>query len=122
MLARATSAAPTYFECSDVKSLTEVSSPLIDGGVFVNNPTLCAFAEVYNEYKTSPDQMAILSLGTGYSKKEYDYNRAKNWGHDPMGKTIDRHYDVGSIGGGRFSAPANIRGHRSGWTVYAYQY
>ena len=79
-VARATSAAPTYFECSDVKSLTEVSSPLIDGGVFVNNPTLCAFAEVYNEYKTSPDQMAILSLGTGYSKKEYDYDHAKNWG------------------------------------------
>lgn len=79
-VARATSAAPTYFECSDVKSLTEVSSPLIDGGVFVNNPTLCAFAEVYNEYKTPPDQMAILSLGTGYSKKEYDYDHAKNWG------------------------------------------
>ena len=79
-VARATSAAPTFFECSDVKSLTEVSSPLIDGGVFVNNPTLCAFAEVYNEYKTSPDQMAILSLGTGYSKKEYDYDKAKDWG------------------------------------------
>jgi hypothetical protein len=46
----------------------------------VNNPTLCAFAEVYNEYKTPPSQMAILSLGTGYSKKEYDYDKAKNWG------------------------------------------
>lgn len=77
---RATSAAPTYFECSDIKSITEVSYPLIDGGVFVNNPTMCAFAEVYNEYKTAPDQMAILSLGTGYSKKEYDYDKAKDWG------------------------------------------
>lgn len=79
-VARATSAAPTYFECSDIKSVSEVSYPLIDGGVFVNNPTLCAFAEVYNEYKTAPDKMVILSLGTGYSKKEYDYDKAKDWG------------------------------------------
>ena len=79
-VARATSAAPTYFECSNVKSATDVSYPLIDGGVFVNNPTLCAFAEVYNEYKTAPNQMAILSLGTGYSRKQYDYDKAKGWG------------------------------------------
>lgn len=79
-VARATSAAPTYFECSDIKSVSEVSYPLIDGGVFVNNPALCAFAEVYNEYKTAPEKMAILSLGTGYSKKEYDYDKAKDWG------------------------------------------
>lgn len=79
-VARATSAAPTYFQCSDVKSVTDVSYPLIDGGVFVNNPALCAFAEVYNEYKTAPNQMAILSLGTGYSRKEYDYDKAKDWG------------------------------------------
>lgn len=79
-VARATSAAPTYFECSNVKSVSEVSYPLIDGGVFVNNPTLCAFAEVYNEYKTSPDKMVVLSLGTGFSKKEYDYEKAKDWG------------------------------------------
>lgn len=79
-VARATSAAPTYFQCSDVKSVSEVSYPLIDGGVFVNNPSLCAFAEVYNEYKTAPNQMAILSLGTGYSRKEYDYDKAKDWG------------------------------------------
>lgn len=79
-VARATSAAPTYFQCSDIKSVTDVSYPLIDGGVFVNNPTLCAFAEVYNEYKTAPDKMAILSLGTGYSRKEYDYDKAKDWG------------------------------------------
>jgi patatin-like phospholipase/acyl hydrolase len=79
-VARATSAAPTYFECSNVKSATDVSYPLIDGGVFVNNPTLCAFTEVYKEFKTTPDKMVILSLGTGFSKKEYEYKKAKNWG------------------------------------------
>lgn len=79
-VARATSAAPTYFQCSDIKSVTDIRYPLIDGGVFVNNPALCAFAEVYNEYKTAPGQMAILSLGTGFSRKEYDYAKAKDWG------------------------------------------
>ena len=79
-VARATSAAPTYFECSNVMSDSEVSYPLIDGGVFVNNPTLCAFAEVYKQFKTAPGKMIILSLGTGFSKKEYDYDNAKEWG------------------------------------------
>jgi patatin-like phospholipase/acyl hydrolase len=79
-VARATSAAPTYFECSKVKSDTGISYPLIDGGVYVNNPALCAYAEVYNEYKVSTKQMVILSLGTGYEKKAYNYNNAKDWG------------------------------------------
>ena len=79
-VARATSAAPTYFECSKVKSLTNINYPLIDGGVFVNNPALCAYAEVHNEYEVTARDMAILSLGTGYEKQAYNYNQAKDWG------------------------------------------
>jgi patatin-like phospholipase/acyl hydrolase len=79
-VARATSAAPTYFECSKVRSVTNITYPLIDGGVFVNNPALCAYAEVHNEYKVTAKQMVILSLGTGFEKKSYNYNKAKDWG------------------------------------------
>jgi patatin-like phospholipase/acyl hydrolase len=81
-VARATSAAPTYFECSKVKSLTNITYPLIDGGVFVNNPALCAYAEAHNVFNENPktEDMAILSLGTGCAKKSYDYNAAKDWG------------------------------------------
>jgi uncharacterized protein len=79
-VARATSAAPTYFECSEIKSLTGVTYPLIDGGVFVNNPTLCAYAEVHNKFNKTAKEMAILSIGTGFTRKEYDYNSAKDWG------------------------------------------
>lgn len=81
-VARATSAAPTYFECAKVKSLNNTSTtyPLIDGGVFANNPSLCAYAEVHNEFNVTAKNMAILSLGTGFSKKSYDYNEAKDWG------------------------------------------
>jgi patatin-like phospholipase/acyl hydrolase len=79
-VARATSAAPTYFECSNIKSLTNVSYPLVDGGVFVSNPSLCAYAEVFNRFGRTAKEMVILSLGTGYVRKSYEYNKAKKWG------------------------------------------
>lgn len=79
-VARATSAAPTYFECSNVKSLTSISYPLIDGGVFVNNPTLCAYSEVHNKFKKTAKEMVILSIGTGFVKTEYNYKDAKDFG------------------------------------------
>jgi patatin-like phospholipase/acyl hydrolase len=95
-IARATSAAPTYFECAKIKSFGNITYPLIDGGVFVNNPAMCAYAEVHNKYQFSltgdivnkpkgtqaitAKDMAILSIGTGYAKKEYDYKSAKDWG------------------------------------------
>jgi uncharacterized protein len=79
-VARATSAAPTYFETSRVKSLTNISYPLIDGGVCVNNPALCAYAEAQNKLNVAAHNIVILSLGTGFEKKSYDYNSAKNWG------------------------------------------
>jgi uncharacterized protein len=79
-VARATSAAPTYFETAKVKSLTKINYPLIDGGVCVNNPALCAYAEAQNKLKVAASDMVILSLGTGFEKKSYDYNSAKDWG------------------------------------------
>lgn len=85
-VARATSAAPTYFEVARVKSLSNVIYPLIDGGVFVNNPTLCAYAEArkmnFDRFRQKPTakNMVILSLGTGSSSKPYYYKKAKDWG------------------------------------------
>jgi len=85
-VARATSSAPTYFECPKISSETGESFTLVDGGVFVNNPALVAYAEGRNIFKrpTGEDatakDMKILSLGTGFSKKRYTYSKAKNWG------------------------------------------
>jgi len=80
-VARATSAAPTYFEAARVKSFTNITYPLIDGGVFANNPTLCAYAEArkFSKKPTAKD-MRILSVGTGRVKKSYPYKEAKDWG------------------------------------------
>jgi patatin-like phospholipase/acyl hydrolase len=82
-VARATSAAPTFFECADVKSATQVSYPMIDGGVFANNPALCAYAEartMEDAQKPTAKQMVILSLGTGAVKAPYHFDDAKDWG------------------------------------------
>jgi len=87
-VARATSAAPTYFELPRVKSMTNVAYPLVDGGVFANNPTMCAYAEARtldfsDEGRASHPtarEMFILSLGTGKARKPFAYNEAKDWG------------------------------------------
>lgn len=80
-ICRATSAAPTYFEAASVKSISGVTYPLIDGGVFANNPTLCAYSEVRNaiDNPTAAD-MFIVSIGTGSQHASYKNKQAKDWG------------------------------------------
>ncbi len=80
-VARATSAAPTYFEPARVQSMSGDFYPLVDGGLFANNPALCAYADARNwpQAYTAKD-MLILSLGTGHDDLAFDYNKAKDWG------------------------------------------
>ncbi len=86
-IARATSAAPTYFEVARVKNEIGTPYPCIDGGVFVNNPALVAYSEVRsmkfdgtkNEYPKAEDMM-IVSIGTGSKSKSFEYKKAKDWG------------------------------------------
>src|ERR1019366_8894051 len=86
-VARATSAAPTYFEPALVSSLSEMTYPLVDGGVFANNPALCAYAETRQHFKINNDsknitakEMFIVSIGTGSEKRSLNYDVAKGWG------------------------------------------
>ncbi|MBW4675206.1 MAG: patatin-like phospholipase family protein [Desmonostoc geniculatum HA4340-LM1] len=65
-VARATSAAPTYFEPLKLE-VDKSSSPyhaFIDGGVFANNPAMCAYAEVKSIYPndTDNDKFIVNSL------------------------------------------------------------
>jgi len=80
-IARATSAAPTYFEPTNIAASDRTVYPLIDGGVFANNPTMCACVEAF---KMNPEvrirDLKILSIGTGVSSEAYHYSEAKNWG------------------------------------------
>lgn len=76
---RATSAAPTVFESARIQSLDKVSFSLIDGGIFANNPSLCALAEV-RKTKESPkvENIIMVSLGTGSVRTPYYHNDIKD--------------------------------------------
>lgn len=79
--ARATSAAPTYFEPAYIRA-READDPiaLVDGGVFANNPAACALVEAIVDHKQSPDSVIMLSLGTGELTRPILYDDAKGWG------------------------------------------
>lgn len=63
-VALATSAAPTYFPAHEARSEgRESHGSFIDGGVWANNPALCAYAEA--KRKWPGEKIRILSLGTG---------------------------------------------------------
>ena len=85
-IARSTSAAPTYFQPHVATSLDEVNFALIDGGVFVNNPALCAYSEarILNFGSAQPTEnasnMLIVSVGTGSTRNSYQFKKAKKWG------------------------------------------
>ncbi|WP_196893679.1 patatin-like phospholipase family protein [Aureivirga marina] len=84
-IARATSAAPTYFETARIKNGIGTPFPLIDGGMFANNPALVAYSEARNmkfsfEDNPTAKHMMIVSIGTGSSSKTYEYKKAKDWG------------------------------------------
>jgi hypothetical protein len=77
-VARATSAAPTYFEPAKLEKPGRII-PLIDGGVFANNPAMCALASARKLYPKH-SRFLIVSLGTGETQREIPYGEAKNWG------------------------------------------
>lgn len=89
---RATSSAPTYFEPARIFSQDGAASALIDGGVFANNPALCAYAEA-RKLSFAPagkteqpcgQDMLLISVGTGSKsmarKQPYKYEKFKNAG------------------------------------------
>lgn len=73
---RATTAAPTYFAPKRIRQ-----DAFIDGGMFANNPALCAYIEA-TKFPSQPltKDIMVLSLGTGSIHRAYPYKSAKRWG------------------------------------------
>ncbi len=79
-VARATSAAPTYFEPYKI----EGQGTFIDGGVAVNNPGMSAYVEVLKLLKKanidpSSKKIIVVSIGTGTATSSLNYEEIKNW-------------------------------------------
>ena len=85
-IARATSAAPTYFRVAKAMAMDGIPSYLIDGGIYANDPTMCAMIEAkktkFRDHDGYPKlkDMYVVSLGTGDTAKPYRYENAKRWG------------------------------------------
>jgi uncharacterized protein len=77
-IARATSAAPTFFPPLHL-SRESRNYALVDGGVYVNNPSMAAYAEARTLYGSST-QFMIVSVGTGNRQDRIAYRSAKRWG------------------------------------------
>ena len=73
VVARATSAAPTYFEPYRLGE-----QALVDGGVFAANPAMCAFAEVLRFQPAA--EIVLLSLGTGQRTRKRSFADVEDWG------------------------------------------
>lgn len=89
---RATSSAPTYFEPPLIYAEDGTAYALIDGGVFANNPALCAYAEarkinfsnIGKAFEPCGEEMLIISLGSGArsmaKKRPYAHKKYKDAG------------------------------------------
>jgi patatin-like phospholipase/acyl hydrolase len=108
--ARATAAAPTYFEPVEVTDAAGARTyPLIDGGVYAVNPAMCAYAEVAAE---GHELEVLASLGTGAQTKPYEFDDVKGWGaiewarplidmvFDGVADTID--FEAATLAGERY--------------------
>lgn len=76
-----TSAAPTYFPSVD---------GYVDGGVYANNPSMCALGQALDRrYAPTPrlDEVVLLSLGTGTSLR-YVRGRTHDWGYAQWAKPL----------------------------------
>lgn len=85
-VARATSAAPTYFPPARVypvafKGQAGHEKVLIDGGVFANNPSLAGIGEAVQLFNASDwNHVYVVSLGTGTQTVPFLFHEVRGWG------------------------------------------
>lgn len=84
-IARATSAAPTYFKPAAVKSVGNELHTLVDGAMFANDPALCALVEARKTTFAKCDHpvltnLYVLSIGTGKESHGFNPRKASRWG------------------------------------------
>lgn len=100
--ARATAAAPTYFEAARIPSPEDATDAyaLVDGGVFANNPAMCALTDLRQGHHAEAaepvevEDMFMVSLGTGELNGRIPWDEARDfgfygWGRHLLGVVMD---------------------------------
>jgi patatin-like phospholipase/acyl hydrolase len=79
VVVRGATAAPTYFEPEPVgPPQAQAKHLLVDGGLFANNPGVCAFMQAQRLNRGS--DVIMVSLGTGAAARPLDLGEVKSWG------------------------------------------
>lgn len=89
-ICRATSAAPTYLPSYSMK-WKQKNRSMIDGGVYVNNPSLVGISDALkNRYgrKVKLKDLKVLSLGTGTHSPNLGVKNTPKWGIIEWAKPI----------------------------------
>ncbi len=76
---RATTSAPTFFQPLRLKGPDGVARTLVDGGVFANNPAMCAYAELRKRWPDA-EIAALVSIGTGRPSRALHFSDVRTWG------------------------------------------
>ena len=91
-VARATSAAPTYFTAAKIKNKDQEEHIFVDGGLIANNPSVAAFFKAKNYYPTAK-KIIVVSLGTGKTShgglSSKENGGLLGWGPDISGVIMD---------------------------------
>jgi patatin-like phospholipase/acyl hydrolase len=107
-IARATSAAPTFFPPLLLMDAKGQTFTLVDGGIYVNNPAMAAFAEARRLFPGA-SEFIVVSVGTGNVQDHITYKMARSWGlfgwakqivpvmMDSVSEAVD--YELGSMPG-----------------------
>lgn len=78
VVARATSAAPTYFQPAVLPGQSGDELVFVDGGLAANNPAMCAFAEA--QRREPGGEVLLASLGAGSQTRTLPFEEVRHWG------------------------------------------
>jgi patatin-like phospholipase/acyl hydrolase len=115
-VARSTTAAPAYFSPYQIRRSKRSHLPpltFIDAGVFVNNPTLCAYAEAVGLHTQTPGLLSPVGQpgGSRQSERPVEVRSTTHVDAD----AVD--YLVLSLGTGEISAPIRYEDAKSWGTL-----
>jgi patatin-like phospholipase/acyl hydrolase len=77
LVGRGAMAAPTFFEPARLE-FDGGPVTVVDGGVFANNPAMCAYAEALKT--VARKDLFMVSLGTGAPTRALPYKEVRDWG------------------------------------------
>lgn len=79
VVARGTAAAPTFFPPLCLRGESPRGHALVDGGMFANNPAMCAYVDAMTR-TPAPRDVVLVSIGTGQLERPVLCRRARGWG------------------------------------------